>query len=201
MSPTDIFEVSRCNRRNLPENYQFVFLLYVVLISPGACFVAETGAGALVGYSIGKPKNELEDSNAEESADKEVCAESLPTGYLISIAVDKPYRGNGVGKLLMSATIHGLCVLLGKKAAKELREPQTALETKNLPDASPATDQNTASRRVRIYLNVRESNTSAIEMYKGVFRFQEILVEKEYYSNKEDALLMGRVFQIWQAEG
>lgn len=41
------------------------------------------------------------------------------------------------------------------------------------------------------YLEVRKSNTAAINLYKS-FAFEELYVRKKYYSNNEDAILMWR---------
>lgn len=46
-------------------------------------------------------------------------------------------------------------------------------------------DYNTA------YLEVRKSNTAAINLYKS-FAFEELYIRKQYYSNNEDAIIMWR---------
>ncbi|KAI5193212.1 N-alpha-acetyltransferase 10/11 [Nematocida sp. AWRm77] len=157
MAVGDIFSVAECNRRNLPENYQFIFLMYVILTSSHACFVAETSSGSIVGYVISKPRDGMEE--------KEALTTEHPVGYVISLAVDKAYRRKGLGKALLSVGLHGLCADLFSQG----------------PSAA-------------VYLNVRVSNTTAIDMYKKSFGFQEEMVEKEYYANKEDALVMSRIF-------
>lgn len=174
MRAADLFAVSECNRKNLPENYQAVFLFYVVLVSPGACFVAESAEGRIVGYAIGKPRDELEE--------KEPAGGEEPIGYLTSLAVDKSYRGKGVGRALMAAALHGLCALLtGRQRGR---------------DGAQAAEPAPSALRARIFLNVRESNLAAIALYTRVFQFERSGVSEGYYANREAALVMSRVFSV-----
>lgn len=155
----DIDSVKACNKRNLPENYQYIFLMYVIVAAQGACFVAENTKGEVIGYIITKGVDALEE---REVQDKNT------SGYIVSIAVDALYRGRGIGKMLMCTGLHGLSVLLQRKGAK--------------------------IKEYTVYLNVRQSNTAAIKMYKEVFGFSVQKIEEDYYPDKEKALLMHKVF-------
>ncbi|OAG31766.1 peptide alpha-N-acetyltransferase [Nematocida displodere] len=156
---SDLPQVKECNRSNLPEAYNFLFMEYIFLVSPGASFVAENHQGEVVGYALGKLKDELEKD--------ELIDTSLPVGYVASIGVDRGYRGKGIGQLLFAAVLHGLGTLISSKQE--------------------------AAKEMRVYLNVRESNGSAIGLYQKFGFFTESKQEA-YYPNNETALLMSRVF-------
>lgn len=104
MRVSDVFSVKECNRRNLPENYHFIMILYMASLYENCCFVAENARGDIVGYAMAKIKDQLE------------IEEKIPTdevaGYVMSVAVDKSYRKKGLGKILLAASLHGISVLL-----------------------------------------------------------------------------------------
>lgn len=104
MRVSDVFSVKECNRRNLPENYHFILLLYMVSIYENCCYVAENKKGEIVGYSIAKIKDQLE---AEEKIQTDEVS-----GYVMSVAVDKSYRKHNLGKILFAASLHGILELL-----------------------------------------------------------------------------------------
>ncbi|KAI5185651.1 N-alpha-acetyltransferase 10/11 [Nematocida homosporus] len=106
MTISDMQSVKECNRRNLPENYHYIFFMYVIISAQGGCFVAENSAKEVIGYVIAKPQDSLE---GKEPPFGEYC------GYITSIAVDQAYRGRGLGKTLLSVAIHGLCRVIGER--------------------------------------------------------------------------------------
>ncbi|KAI5190238.1 N-alpha-acetyltransferase 10/11 [Nematocida minor] len=164
MSISDVFHVKECNRRNLPENYHIMFLLYMITMYEECCFVAENNKGDIIGYSITKLKDHIE-------KDEKISTDDV-SGYIMSVAVDEAYRNRGLGKILLAASLHGV--------VRKLR-----------------------SRKIgafKVYLNVRVSNTSAIDMYKNTFKFSEEGEDADYYSNGESALLMSRVFNSNESE-
>lgn len=167
MRVSDLLEVRRCNVRNLPENYQLILYMYTIVVYSETCFVAEDSqTGEVVGYIMGKMKDEFEEDAGEQK--KDAC----PIGYIMSLCVDREYRGWGIASGLVSACIYGL-------ARRLLQEGQGA-----------------APRAIKVLLNVRVSNSRAISIYRNRFGFS---IEKEdagYYPDKENAYLMSRVFSI-----
>ncbi|KAI5130670.1 N-alpha-acetyltransferase 10/11 [Nematocida parisii] len=163
MTVKDVYYVKECNRRNLPENYHILFLLYMLVMYADSCFVAENKKGEIIGYSIGKLKDSLEKDETTKTEDT--------SGYILSLAVDKSYRGVGLGKILFSLSLYSLINRLKKQA-----------------------------RIFKVYLNVRETNTAAITMYERVFHFSKESEEKNYYADGESSFLMSRVFNINESE-
>ncbi|KAI5170658.1 N-alpha-acetyltransferase 10/11 [Nematocida sp. LUAm3] len=161
ISAEDIHGIKECNRRNLIENYHYLFLMYVISTAEGSCYLAENSKREVVAYCISKAKDSLEEKEKKRE---------LPCGYVTSLAVDEAYRGRGIGKMLLSLSLYGLGVLLRRR---------------------------TGSREYMVCLNVRESNNKAISLYKRDFGFEEEEIEKEYYPDKENAILMTRVFTVY----
>lgn len=157
MTTADIYHVKECNRRNLPENYHLILLMFMLVMYPDACFVAENNRGEIIGYAITKVKDTLD-------TEEQIKTDDL-SGYVLSVAVDESYRNIGLGKLLLAASLHGITKVLGAHKVP-----------------------------FKVYLNVRPSNHSAINIYKNVFGFIQENEEASYYSDGESSFLMSRVF-------
>ncbi|KAI5137180.1 N-alpha-acetyltransferase 10/11 [Nematocida ausubeli] len=97
----------------------------------------------------------------------EVIPTDAISGYMLSVAVDKAYRNRGLGKILFAAALHGIIGVLRRKTSS-----------------------------FKVYLNVRPTNISAINMYESTFHFTKENEEESYYADKENAFLMSRVFSI-----
>ncbi|KAH9385496.1 N-alpha-acetyltransferase 10/11 [Nematocida major] len=163
MAFRDIHHVKECNRRNLPENYHLILLMYMLVMYPESCFVAENNRGEIIGYAMSKLKDNMESDEKTET--------DANSGYVLSLAVDKAYRKVGLGRILLAASLHGVCRMMGSE---------------NAP--------------FKVYLNVRPSNHSAISMYRSVFGFFEESEVPNYYSNGESSLLMCRVFNSHESK-
>ncbi|KAI5180874.1 N-alpha-acetyltransferase 10/11 [Nematocida sp. AWRm80] len=165
MKVNDIFKVQECNKKNIPENYHALFLIYTLITSPLCSFIVLNKDQMVIGYVIAKVKDKLEES---EEADNH-------TGYIISLAVDQEYRREGLGQVLLSLAMHGIKL-------------QINTNTKLNSNSNPS-DNN----KIKVYLNVRISNTNAISLYKNKLNFKQVKIEPDYYQDKESAVLMLKI--------
>ncbi len=105
----DIPAVMSVNLRSLPENYWYGFYEYILMNWPEAFLVAES-SGVIVGYAM---------SRVEETGDPLLLGlfddkgtpvvrrwlEPRKAGHLVSIAVLKEYRRQGIGSSLLAETL------------------------------------------------------------------------------------------------
>lgn len=171
MVAADVLQVKECNRRNLPENYHFLFLGYSVLVSAGCSFVAENEKGETVGYALAKLEDERD---AEASSD--LGLEKIK-GHITSLAVDTAYRKRGIGSALLAAALYrlGSAFLLKTSLERIPEQPNPGMGSR---------------RALDVLLNVRVANETAIALYRDSFGF---VVEKEelgYYADGEASLVM-----------
>lgn len=96
----DLAEIYRIEVESFKDPYPYG-LLKAFLYHPGVYLVVEEEK--VIGYSIGIMRFEN-------------------LGHIISIAIDKAYRGRGLGKKLLKETIEGLMETGAKKIRIEVRE-------------------------------------------------------------------------------
>ncbi|MFX1535875.1 MAG: ribosomal protein S18-alanine N-acetyltransferase [Promethearchaeota archaeon] len=147
----DINDVLHINQITLPEHYPSYFFYEIARKWPEGFLVAAVDAGdgypKIVGYCM---------IRIEKKIRKGIYL--TQTAHLLSIAVLKNYRKQGIASALIKHAHNGL-----KKANKFQG----------------------------IYLEVRESNTPAISLYKKL-GFEVIKTRNSYYTDGENALVMAR---------
>lgn len=86
----DVPAIQSCNRRNLPEHYEAYYLNEQLRAWPSLSYVAVSEQGDMIGYALGRVN---------------FCSvsESGSIGHVMSIAVEEPFRRDGVGGKLMIA--------------------------------------------------------------------------------------------------
>lgn len=93
----DISEIDRCNRRNLPENYNELFYDDHLKRWPDLSLIAESEDNEMMGYALGRvelaPRNKAVIFDAFEKPEY--------VGHVTSLAVNDQYRGLGVARNLM----------------------------------------------------------------------------------------------------
>ena len=97
----DVTAIQSCNRRNLPENYTVEYIRQQLKQWPLLSIVAKNDDGDVIGYALGLI---------------ETTALNFPrtgvekTGHVLSVAVEEPFRREGLGFRLMKS-LHAQFVL------------------------------------------------------------------------------------------
>uniref|UniRef100_A0A7S2TX68 N-acetyltransferase domain-containing protein n=1 Tax=Lotharella oceanica TaxID=641309 RepID=A0A7S2TX68_9EUKA len=121
----DIVWMKHLNEAYLPENYPVEFWQKTLLRFPGASFVAEGANGQVVGYVLGKmdlayglqpSPPAAADTKAAVSRKKPDSSDSRKThrttfmneGKILSLCVRDGYRGQGIGKGLLAASVNAM---------------------------------------------------------------------------------------------
>ncbi len=106
----DIPAVMSVNLRSLPENYWYGFYEYILLNWPESFLVAEVN-DKIVGYAMSRVEESgdplilgLIDSRGDPLYNRWLEPEKV--GHLVSIAVLREYRRNGIGSALLRETIN-----------------------------------------------------------------------------------------------
>ncbi len=98
--PSDLSEVKNCNERNLPENYSVNDWKDVSIMFNKTIWVIPSKTGRIVGYIV--------------------CTYD----YIFSFAVDKQFRGMGLGKKLLETALS--CPLIKRPFSLHVKVQNTA---------------------------------------------------------------------------